>query len=313
MIVTIIIATRNRSAALRDTLRALDQVQPPAGLETEVLVVDNGSTDNTCACVTAATVWAQPVRYLHEPRRGKSTALNAALAAARGDILAFLDDDIRPTAGWLEHITAPLVEQRYDALAGAVRIAPHLLRPWMKPAHLAWLAATDPLDPARPRAAVGANLAIARAVLDRVPGFDSDLGPGRLGLWEDTLFASQLIRAGCRLGFAADAMVEHHFDPARLSRHAFLAHAQKQGRSSAYVAWHWSHDDRPETGRYALNYRLRLWAKRILRGHECDRTDGIASWEMDLTCGIAFADQWRIERRRPRAYPRFGTHKLRWS
>jgi len=310
MTVTIIIATRNRRAALRDTLRALDQVPPPAGLATEVLVVDNGSTDDTRAGVAATTVWARPVRYLPEPRAGKSTALNAALAVARGDILAFLDDDVRPTAGWLEHITAPLVEQHYDALAGAVRLAPHLLRPWMQPAHLAWLAATDQLDPARPRAAVGANLAIARAVLDRVPGFDPELGPGRLGLWEDTLFASQLIRAGCRLGFAPNAIVEHHFDPARLSRPAFLAHAQKQGRSSAYVAWHWSHSDRTETGRHAVNYRLRLWAKRILRRHECNRTEGIASWEMDLTCGIAFADQLRIERRRPRAYPQFGTHKL---
>jgi len=85
MTVTIIIATRNRRAALRDTLRALDQVPPPAGLATEVLVVDNGSTDDTRAGVAATTVWARPVRYLPEPRAGKSTALNAALAVARGE------------------------------------------------------------------------------------------------------------------------------------------------------------------------------------------------------------------------------------
>jgi glycosyltransferase involved in cell wall biosynthesis len=307
---SIIIATRNRSAFLRDTLSSLGRVRRPDGLHVEILVVDNGSSDDTPATVQSARVSLGEVRYLREEKPGKSIALNTALAAAQGEIIAFLDDDVRPDPEWLHHLTAPIREDRQDALSGAVRLAPHLLRPWMKPAHLAWLASTHEIDPAKPQSAVGANMAISRRVLDRVPRFDPELGPGQLGFWEDTLFSAQLVRAGYRLGFAPQAVVEHHFDSGRLSRRSLLAHAAGQGRSHAYVHWHWSQESRAETSPYALGFRLRLAAKRFLRRHECARQEGIASWEMDLTCGIAFADQLRRERRRPRAYAPFGPCKL---
>lgn len=311
MTTTIIIATRNRCSALRDTLRALNRVRVPAGLTTELLVVDNGSTDETSECVKSAKFSCGSLRYLFEPRSGKSNALNTAVEAARGEIFAFIDDDVRPEPDWLEHITGPILESRYDALSGVVRIAPHLLREWMKPTHLAWLASTHDVDPLQPQSAVGANMAVARRVFDRVPRFDPELGPGKLGLWEDTLFSAQLLRAGYRLGFAGKAIVEHYFDSSRLSRKAFLAHAKNQGRSHAYVEWHWNHIRRPKASSYALNYRFRLAAKRLVHRADCDRVEGIAPWEMDLICGIAFADQLRIERSRPRAYAQFGIKKMR--
>jgi len=310
MIVTIIIATRNRCVALRDTLRALNRITVPTGLTAELLVVDNGSVDETHECVKSVRFSRGNLRYLLEPRLGKSNALNTAVDAARGEVFAFLDDDVRPEADWLEHITGPIFESHNDALSGVVRIAPHLLRKWMTPTHLAWLASTHDVDPSRPQSAVGANMAVARHVFDRVPRFDPELGPGKLGLWEDTLFSSQLVRAGYRLGFAGNAIVEHYFDSSRLSREAFLRHARSQGRSHAYVEWHWNHIRRPKTSPYALNYRFRLAAKRLIRRAECDRMEGIAPWEMDLICGIAFADQLRVERSRPRAYARFGCHKM---
>ncbi len=305
MLASIIIATRNRSIALGETLQSLDRVRAPAGLSTEVIVVDNGSSDTTRHCATSISLSLGPVRYLYEPRPGKSHALNTALAMARGAVLAFLDDDVRPESSWLEQIVAPIVDRHCDAVAGAVGIAPNLRRPWMKPAHLAWLAETNDIDAASPKSAVGANMAVARRVLDRVPCFEPELGPGGLGLWEDTIFIARLLDAGYRLNFIPGAKVEHHFDPARLSRESFLAHAQKQGRSSAYVAWHWDRvRDLSFSTRHALSYRLLLFAKRLLQRRDWVRTEGVALWEMDLTCGIAFADQFRIERFRPRAYRR---------
>lgn len=312
MLASIIIATRNRSAALRETLRALAELGHQPGLQTEVIVVDNGSSDDTRACVAAAALPSR-VKYLHQSIPGKSRALNTALRAAHGDILAFLDDDVRPDRDWLAQITAPIVDERFDAVGGAVRIAPHLMRPWMKPAHLAWLASTHDVDPIQPKSAVGANVAIGRHVLERVPEFDTELGPGRLGLWEDTLFTLQLRDAGYRLGFNPAAKVEHHFDPARLSRLSFLAHARHQGRSAAYVAWHWDHERRGPTSRFAFYYRARLLARRFLRVGARLPTEGIATWEMDLTCGIAFARQFHLERRRPQRYPRRGKGGLEFT
>ena len=113
----------------------------------------------------------------------------------------------------------------------------------MQPVHRAWLAATVLVNKADPECLIGANMAVARKVLDKVPEFDPELGPGRSGLWEDTLFSLQLKRAGYRLGMVENATAEHHFEPFRLSRESFMQRAYNEARSSAYVAWHWKHQD----------------------------------------------------------------------
>jgi len=86
---TVIIPTRDRWPLLRTTLRsALAQ----EGVELEVVVVDDGSTDETAAGLAA--VGDERVRVLrHASSRGVATARNAGVAAARGEWLAFLDDD----------------------------------------------------------------------------------------------------------------------------------------------------------------------------------------------------------------------------
>ena len=88
-----------------------------------------------------------------------------------------------------------------------------------------------------------AATAFARSAEHVVPGqrLFAELGPGALGFWEDSLFSLQLKRAGYRFAFAADAIVEHHFDADRLSRSSFLDRAAKEGRSRAYIAHHWEH------------------------------------------------------------------------
>ena len=86
---TVIIPTRNRWPLLRTTLRsALDQ----EGVELEVVVVDDGSTDETAAGL--ASVGDERVRVVRHPAsRGVAAARNAGIASARGEWLAFLDDD----------------------------------------------------------------------------------------------------------------------------------------------------------------------------------------------------------------------------
>ena len=88
-LVTLVVAVYNGEAYLREALEsAVAQEFEPY----EVVVVDDGSTDGT-----AAIARSFPVSYLHQENQGPSAARNAGLAAARGELIAFLDgDDVIP-------------------------------------------------------------------------------------------------------------------------------------------------------------------------------------------------------------------------
>jgi len=85
--VSVIIATYNRSHLLKT---AIDSVLDQTFTDYELLVVDDGSADDTATLVRA---YGDRVRYLHQENQGKSVALNNALATARGEWIAFLDSD----------------------------------------------------------------------------------------------------------------------------------------------------------------------------------------------------------------------------
>ena len=97
---TILIATYNRAAYLRDTLRDLARQQSPDPWE--VVIVDNNSTDGTRAVVEEeARTFPVDLRYIFEGVQGKPAALTTGLAASRGEIICFIDDDMRAEPDWL--------------------------------------------------------------------------------------------------------------------------------------------------------------------------------------------------------------------
>src|ERR1041385_9504474 len=99
---SVILCTHNRAGSLKRALASLSELEVPAGLEWELVVVDNNSTDDTRAVVELAAGQARlPCRYLLEPRPGKSFALNAGIAQALGKVLVFTDDDVTFDRGWL--------------------------------------------------------------------------------------------------------------------------------------------------------------------------------------------------------------------
>lgn len=309
---SVIICTRDRAASLRETLRALREVRLDVPGAVELIVVDNASRDATARVAHETEIPGWRRRILHEPRPGQARARNTALAAARGGILLFLDDDVRPAPGWLAGMCGPILEGRADAVAGGVRIPAALERPWMTALHRAWLAATDFLDPREPEEMVGANMAVARTVLDRVPGFDPELGPGGFyGQADDSLFAWQLRRAGFRIAPRFDAAVEHHFDPRRLERSSFRRAAVHRGRTLAYLAHHWRHERLSLPRLRAARTALRLLRRYLAHPGVRRVREGIPEWEMTLLERLAFLRRWPRERRRPRNYDRFGLRRLR--
>ncbi len=100
MKITIAICTWNRSRSLGNTLSSVRGLRVPAGLDWEVLVVNNNSTDDTDA-VIAGFADSLPLRALSETRQGVSHARNHAVDAARGDYIIWTDDDVILDSGLL--------------------------------------------------------------------------------------------------------------------------------------------------------------------------------------------------------------------
>jgi len=308
-VVSIIICTCNRASDLCRTLEAIGRLSVPADLPCELLVVDNGSTDGTAEIVEAAPLLNMPVHYIYEARRGKGYAYNRGMAEANGDIFLFTDDDVRPPKNWISGMCEPIRAGRADAVAGGIKLAPHLHRPWMRNEHFGWLASTERLAKDCRIPLIGANMAFSRRVLNQVPSFDVELGPGAKGHADDTLYSYQLEKAGYRIILALDTEAEHHLQETRLSRRSFAAQAKKRGEFNAYLIRHWTHSD----PRFPLISLVRawvaLWARRLLYFRAWATLPTVPAWELRLLETWHTTRYFLVERSVPRKYEKFGLVK----
>ncbi|HEX4439960.1 MAG TPA: glycosyltransferase [Thermoanaerobaculia bacterium] len=306
MSVSIVLCTAGRTADLARTLEALGRAERPAGLDVELVVVDNSGGTDAAAVVAGAELRGIRARTVSEPVRGLSRARNRGVAESKGRAVLFIDDDVRPQGSWLAGMATPILSGAADAVAGAVRLAPHLLRPWMTDRHRAWLASTERMDFTNVRNLIGANMAVSRGVFERVRGFDPDLGAGALGFGEESLFARELLDAGFRLAGAPGAVVEHHFDPSRLTRESWLDSARKRGEKEAYIAHHW--DGRSADGAPVARWvaAARLLYGRARRPADVRREEGCAEWEMLLVRELQYQRSLAAMRGLPRKYARRG-------
>jgi hypothetical protein len=159
---------------------------------------------------------------------------------------------------------------------------------------------------------IGANMALGRQVLSRVPAFDPELGPGASGLGEDSLMHMQIVRAGFRVKLRQDVVVEHHFDPSRLRRAAFLKRAEVMGRGLAYLAYHWEHRHVTLPTLRLIKAKVRLGCYRAINPKSgSPESEGAPLAELWRVSGVSFYEQYLRERKRPRNYEQYGLLKLR--
>ena len=246
--VSIVIATRNRKRLLQETLAALAGVQWPRD-RVEILLADNGSTDGTPAAVEAATcVTSLPaLRYLYVPQRGKSFAVNAAFAVARGDVIALMDDDVLPAPDWLHHLCRAFEETGADFVAGRIFPRWEVAPPhWMSPSLYGVLAIPDGGDrritiaPGETRIVpIGANMAVRAAVIRHMGGLRTDLGKleGTLRTGEDHEFFLRMLAAGHRGVYEPKAVVQHWVPRERLVPSYFRKWLYQNGRDVARLEW----------------------------------------------------------------------------
>src|SRR3989449_252379 len=138
---SVVIPTRNRCATLATLL---ERVAPQAeAAAAEVVVVDNGSTDGTPQTLRQLEVDGK-LRIVFEPIPGATRARNAGARAARGEVIAFVDDDALPSDGWLTALLAPFESPRVAAAGGRVSLRfAGALPGWWDAALATYLAAYD--------------------------------------------------------------------------------------------------------------------------------------------------------------------------
>ena len=101
--ISVIVPTRNRVQSLKSCLASLVR-QKPGGRAFEVLVIDNGSSDDTRSATREFEKEHNSIRYFFEPRPGLHEGRHRGMKEATGEVLVFLDDDIEAQDGWLAAI-----------------------------------------------------------------------------------------------------------------------------------------------------------------------------------------------------------------
>jgi len=240
MQVTIVICTWNRARLLRAALESMTALGVPSGVEWEVLVVDNGSTDTT-GDVLRDFAARLPLRVCREPRLGLSHARNRAAREAAGAYLLFTDDDVLVGRDWLAEYVAAIQQFPEASYFGApVEIEFGAPPPrWIRanlPTLAGVFAAIDLGRELRPlhrgEHPYGANMMIRRSVFADF-SFDPDLGPtgdSQIRGDEAALFR-QLDAAGHRGYWVGAARVRHYIPPARLSTQYIWDYYDGYGRT----------------------------------------------------------------------------------
>jgi glucosyl-dolichyl phosphate glucuronosyltransferase len=255
--ITAVLCTLDRGPDIVETVASLlDQDLPRDRFE--VLLVDNGSREENAAVLRRlADEHAPTLRYVREEQRGLSHARNRGIREARGELLAFADDDARVTPRWLSTFVEAFAQNpRTGVLGSAVELVFAAERPaWLEDWLLPYLGAFDRGQEYRALTALdgprGGNMAFRRSVFRRIGGFSPAFGrrPGSLISLEEIEICARAEAAGFELGYVPGAPLRHLVEAYRFENGWFEQRLHWQGRSLALF-------DRVRGGRRRLLLRL---------------------------------------------------------
>ncbi|GAA4452818.1 hypothetical protein GCM10023189_16820 [Nibrella saemangeumensis] len=222
--ISVVVCSYNGAATIRDCLDSLLHLDYP---DFEVIVVSDGSTDQT-----ADIVRQYPFRLITTPNRGLSCARNTGLAAATGEIIAYLDDDAYPDPHWLRYLAYSYQTTGHAGVGGpnllpesAGLLATCVFHAPGGPVHVL---TTDEIAEHIP----GCNMSFRREVLLEIGGFD----PVYLTAGDDVDICWRVQQQGYTIGFHPSATVWHH---RRSSLKAYWKQQQGYGRAEALLERKW--------------------------------------------------------------------------
>lgn len=258
---TVIVCTRDRAVQLRSALEAILALDYP---DFDVVVVDNASRTSETSELVQREFATSGVTLVSEPVPGLSRARNTGLRAARGDIVAYTDDDVIVNPAWLTELAAGFSRDRnVDCVTGLVPSG-ELRTPAQGyfDGRVSWSRNLEPrtYSLANPPAdlpmfpfsigeyGTGANFALRRPAVVDLGGFDTALGVGtRTGGGEDIDMFTRVILDGRTLVMQPSAIVWH-----RHREDLAALRVQARGYGTGLGAWLTKLLLNPRTARMAL-------------------------------------------------------------
>lgn len=227
--ISVIIATFNRSHLLKRVLESFFHQNGLDNLVYELIVVDNNSTDNT-KIVFDRFLGYPTVRYVFEPKQGVSAARNRGARESKGEIIAFLDDDVVVDRNWLLNLDKCLSETNADVVGGRSYLIFEETPPeWLESDFRILLSEVNLGDERKllteGRRLFGLNLAIRKDLFLCKGGFSLTLG--RMGYeltgGEETDLIGKIQGNGNIVVYDPSVRVSHIIDPTRTRWDYFLA------------------------------------------------------------------------------------------
>ncbi len=240
--VSIIVSTRNRAEQLARCLESLVHQEIATPDAYEIIVVDNGSTDDTRQIVETARSQFLRVRYLYEARLGLSIARNAGVRHAMGSIVCFIDDDAIPSSQYVSEILASFDDPRVACAGGKVVASwPDGTPPeWFSPRYANVVAQTNFGETARimknGEFPFGCNIAFRKETFQSLGGFDESLGKrGKNNIWgEEVDLCHRLQHEGFLVFYNPRAAVLHVVSRSRATRPYFVGSVFGKGVTEGY-------------------------------------------------------------------------------
>ncbi len=195
-LVTVLVPTHKRADALADTLTCLRDQRRDSNYDYEVIVIDNGSDIETKEIVNKyVPAFEGKIRYISEPKKGKSNALNAGIEEAGGDIIAITDDDCMPEKEWIYKIWQQFNKDKsIDVLLGGVIWedgVPFYTKDYLFRGN-------------------GANSSFRKQLFKEIGSFDNIFGPGSMGYSaEDIEFIYRAYKNSKNIVICNDIIVHH--------------------------------------------------------------------------------------------------------
>lgn len=202
---SVIIPTRNRPARLAECLAALARLHYPRD-RFEVIVVDDGS-ETPPEAVVAAFGDRLDVKLLTELHAGPAAARNTGAAHAKGEFLAFTDDDCTPASDWLQTLAVRLAGMPDCAIGGrTVNALPDNLYSTASQMLVDYLYEYYNADPNQARFLTSNNLAVSAGLFQEMGGFETTFP---LAAGEDRELCDRWLNHGLRMTYAPEALVYH--------------------------------------------------------------------------------------------------------